>query len=120
MVSSFPNLFIVNGPQNAAALSNAGRTIEQNVDWIARVIEHMRTNGLTRIAASAEAENRWTEHVEDAAAGTVLAENKNSWYYGANTPGKPRRVSIYAPGARNFREYCEDVARRSSVGCTLS
>jgi cation diffusion facilitator CzcD-associated flavoprotein CzcO len=120
MVSGFPNLFMVNGPQNPAGLCNAGRCIEQNVDWIARVMEHLRTNNLTRIEPTADAENRWTDHVEDAAAGTVLAANRNSWYFGANTPGKARRATIYAAGASNFRQQCESVARRKFVGCTLS
>ena len=120
MVSGFPNLFMVNGPQNPAGLCNAGRCIEQNVDWIARAIEHLRTNNLTRIEPTAEAEMRWTDHVEDAASGTVLAANTNSWYFGANTPGKPRRVTIYAAGASNFRQQCENVARRRFAGCMLS
>jgi len=120
MVSGFPNMFMVNGPQNASGLCNAARCIEQNVDWIARAVGYLRANNRTQIAASEDAETRWTEHVEDAAAGTVLAANTNSWYYGANTPGKPRRITIYAPGASRFRERCEEVADRSFAGCVIS
>jgi len=120
LVSGFPNLFMVNGPQNAAALCNAGRCIEQNVDWIARCIERIRAQGLKRIAASASAEDKWTEHVRDVADGTVLKHMTDSWFFGANTPGKARRVNVYAAGARNYREQCEKAAQAGYPGCTLS
>jgi cation diffusion facilitator CzcD-associated flavoprotein CzcO len=119
LVGGFPNMFIVNGPHNAAALSNAGRCIEQNVDWIARCIERLRAQGLTRIAPTASAEEEWTKHVYDAAGTGVLTQMTNSWFFGANTPGKPRRAIIYAPGAREYREHCEDVARAGYPGCTM-
>jgi cation diffusion facilitator CzcD-associated flavoprotein CzcO len=119
LVNGFPNLFIVNGPHNAAALCNAGRCIEQNVDWIARCIEHVRAQGLTRVAPTAEAEAEWTKHVYDAAHTGVLAQMTDSWFFGANTPGKARRATIYAPGAREYREHCEDVARTGYAGCTM-
>jgi cation diffusion facilitator CzcD-associated flavoprotein CzcO len=119
LVSGFPNLFIVNGPQNAAGLCNAGRCIEQNVSWIAGCIERMRTQGLTRIAASAEAEEEWTRHVDDVADASVLRYMTDSWFFGANTPGKARRVNIYAAGAREYREHCQDVANAGYPGCTM-
>ncbi len=65
LVHGFPNFFIVNGPHNAAALCNAGRCIEQNVDWIARCIEHLRGRGITQIVPTLEAEMEWTRHVYD-------------------------------------------------------
>ena len=120
MVSGFPNLFMVNGPQNPSGLCNAPRCIDQNIDWIAGAIDHLRRKQLTRITPTPDAEQRWIDHVEDAAAGTVLAKNTNSWFYGANTPGRPRRVNIYAPGAQQFRDQAEDIARRGYVGCVLS
>jgi len=120
LMSGFPNLFIVNGPHNAAALCNAGRCIEQNVNWIAECVEYMRGRGLTRIVPTLEAEERWTEHVYDAADVGVLGKMTESWFFGANTPGKARRVNIYAPGAREYREHCDDVARAEYVGFEMS
>ncbi|MGE0621663.1 MAG: flavin-containing monooxygenase [Pseudomonadales bacterium] len=119
LVAGFPNLFIVNGPHNAAALCNAGRCIEQNVDWIARCLDEMRARCSTRIEPTPEAEAEWTEHVHDVAAGSVLARMTNSWFYGANTPGKPRKVTIYAAGARAHREQCEAVAAAGYPGLTM-
>jgi cyclohexanone monooxygenase len=119
LVSGFPNLFIVNGPHNAALLCNAGRCIEQNVDWIARVIERMRANDLTRVAATAAAEEEWTAHVYETADASVLRLMTDSWFYGANTPGKARKINIYAAGAREYREHCEDVASAGYPGLTM-
>jgi cation diffusion facilitator CzcD-associated flavoprotein CzcO len=120
LVSGFPNLFIVNGPHNAAALCNAGRCIEQNVDWIARCIERMREQGLTRAAPTVAAEAEWTRHVYETADASLLARMTNSWFFGANTPGKPRRATIYAAGAREYREHCEAAARAGYPGLRMS
>ncbi|SFU72890.1 flavin-containing monooxygenase [Halomonas korlensis] len=120
LVSGFPNLFIVNGPHNAAALCNAGRCIEQNVDWIVRCIEHMRRQGAARIVPTPAAEDEWTGHVYDVAEASVLATMKDSWFFGANTPGKPRVATIYAAGAREYRKHCETVANAGFAGLELS
>lgn len=120
LINGFPNFFIVNGPQNAAALCNAGRCIEQNVDWIARCIGYMHANNMTFIEPTTKVEDEWTQHVEDVADSTVLRQMKESWYFGANIPGKPRRACIYAAGAREFRKHCEDVERRGYPGVMMS
>jgi len=120
LVHGFPNFFMVNGPHNAAAFCNAGRCIESNVDWIAQCLEEMRARRATRIEPTAAAEVEWTRHVEDVAAATVLAKMTDSWLFGANTPGKARRVTIYAAGARAFRERCAEVASSGYPGLMLS
>jgi len=109
-VEGFPNLFTIAGPHNAASLCNAVRCTEQNVDWIARCIDHMRERDLTRIVPTADAEAAWTEHVREIAAQTLLNSMTESWFYGGNTPGKPRSIAIYAGGAAAFRERCDAVA----------
>ncbi|HEX7081595.1 MAG TPA: hypothetical protein VF329_11325 [Gammaproteobacteria bacterium] len=68
------------------------------------------------IAPSVDAEHAWTAHVREAADATLLARDTSSWFFGANTPGKARSVSIYAPGAAVYRERCDDVARRGYEG----
>lgn len=119
-VHGFPNLFIVAGPHNAASLCNAVRCTEQNVDWIASCVCYMRDNGLLRIAPTAEAEAEWTRHVDETARMTLLDTMTDSWFYGANTPGKKRSIAIYAGGAAHYRERCEAVARRGYAGFELS
>jgi cation diffusion facilitator CzcD-associated flavoprotein CzcO len=118
LLHRFPNFFMVGGPHNA--LCNAGRCIEQNVDWIARCLEHMNAHGWTRVVPTLAAELEWTRHVEDLAESTLLSKATDSWFYGANTPGKARRVSIYAGGARVHKEQCEAVVRAGYPGLAWS
>jgi cation diffusion facilitator CzcD-associated flavoprotein CzcO len=118
-VEGFPNLFMIAGPHNAASLCNAVRCTEQNVEWITDCIDYMRRNGFTRIAPTAAAEAAWVRHVHDLAGATLLNTMTDSWFFGANTPGKTRSVAIYAGGAVAYRERCEDVARGGYAGFEL-
>ncbi|MGF1468420.1 MAG: NAD(P)-binding domain-containing protein [Sandaracinaceae bacterium] len=120
LVAGFPNLFVINGPQSAVPLCNAGRCIEQSVEWVARCLEHLAARGFTRIVPTRAAADEWTAHVEAVADATVLADMTNSWWFGANTPGKPRRIAIYAGGAPDYRRRCDEVARAGYAGCILS
>jgi cation diffusion facilitator CzcD-associated flavoprotein CzcO len=110
-VAGFPNLFTIGGPHNAATLCNAVRCIEQNVDWIADCIAYMRERGYRRVVPTADAEDAWTRHVHEAADATLLGTMQDSWFFGANTPGRSRSIAIYPPGAAAYRERCEEVAR---------
>jgi hypothetical protein len=80
----------------------------------------MRTRGHTRVVPTLAAEREWTRHVDDTAEASVLAQMKESWFFGANTPGKPRRITIYAGGAREYREHCEAAARAGYPGLAMS
>lgn len=114
--AGFPNLFTIGGPHNATNFCNAVRCTEQNVDWIAGCLRHMRDAGHVAIVPRVDAENAWTAHVRAAAEATLLRCDTNTWFYGANTPGKAKSVSIYAPGAAAYRERCDEVARRGYEG----
>ncbi len=120
LVAGFPNFFVAAGPHNAASLCNAGRCIEQNVDWIASCLDYLHANGACRVEAEPASEDKWTAHVYDAVDGTVLSKMTDSWFFGANTPGKARRATVYAGGARAFREYCEQVAGTGYPGLVIS
>lgn len=110
---------MIGGPHNAASLCNAVRCTEQCVDWIVECIRYLRAHGLSSIAPTADAEAAWTEHVQQAADATLLGSMTDSWFFGANTPSKPRAVTIYAGGARDYRERCDDVAARGYAGFEL-
>ena len=58
--------------------------------------------------------------MREAAEATLLETMTDSWFYGANTPGKARSVAIYAGGAVAYRERCDEVARRGYEGFELS
>ena len=116
-IAGFPNLFTITGPGSPSVLTNMLPTIEQHVDWIADCIAYLWDNNITEIEASAAAEMAWVEHVGEVAEGTLYPQC-NSWYLGANVPGKPRVFMPY-PGFPNYVETCELVAAGGYEGFVL-
>ncbi|MCB1684804.1 MAG: cyclohexanone monooxygenase, partial [Pseudomonadales bacterium] len=92
----------------------------QHVDWISACIAHMDQRQLRTIEATAAAEQAWIEHVNEVASGTMLtAPSCNSWYLGANIPGKPRIFMPYVGGVGNYRIRCDQVAAANYEGFEL-
>lgn len=114
----FPNLFITAGPHNASSFCNVPRCLEQNVEWITDCIGYMRDHEYTHIEATAEAEGEWTDHVLEAADETLFPE-VDSWFMGANIPGKKRVFLNYVGGTQNFREKCDVIAANDYKGFTF-
>jgi cyclohexanone monooxygenase len=120
-VSGFPNLFTITGPGSPSVLSNMIVSIEQHVDWISECIAHMDENSLSTIEATPEAEEEWIAHVNEVASGTMMtAPSCNSWYLGANIPGKPRIFMPYVGGVGEYRLKCDEVVSRGYEGFLLS
>jgi cyclohexanone monooxygenase len=109
-MSGFPNLFTVTGPGSPSVLSNMLVSIEQHVDWIADCINHLDQQGASTIEPTEAAEDAWVSHVFSLADGSMLtAESCNSWYLGANIPGKPRVFMPYVAGVGAYRQQCEAI-----------
>ncbi|MAR28275.1 MAG: cyclohexanone monooxygenase [Gammaproteobacteria bacterium] len=120
-IAGFPNLFTVTGPGSPSVLSNMIVSIEQHIDWIARCISDLDQRGAQTIEATTEAEDEWIAHVNDVAQNTMFtAKSCNSWYLGANIPGKPRIFMPYVGGVGVYREKCDEVARNGYQGFELS
>jgi cyclohexanone monooxygenase len=120
-VAGFPNLFTITGPGSPSVLSNMIVSIEQHVDWITDCISHMDEHQLRAIEPTADAEQGWIEHVNEAANGTMLtAPSCNSWYLGANIPGKPRIFMPYVGGVGAYRERCAEIAANGYEGFSLT
>lgn len=117
--AGFPNLFTVIGPLSPSVLSNAVVAIEQHVEWITDCISHLRRNGITEIDATPRAEADWCTHVANLAAQTLYPA-VDSWYMGANVPGKPRVFLAYTGGLDRYRAECDAAARDGYRGFTLS
>ncbi|AHY52137.1 Cyclohexanone 1,2-monooxygenase [Bradyrhizobium japonicum SEMIA 5079] len=118
MSAGFPNLFIITGPGSPSVLSNMIVSIEQHVDWIADCLVHMRRQGVATMEASGEAEDKWVAHVNEVAHGTLYPQ-ANSWYMGANIPGKPRIFMPYIGGVGVYRRICDEVAAKGYEGFLL-
>jgi cyclohexanone monooxygenase len=117
--AGFPNLFLITGPGSPSVLSNMIVSIEQHVDWIADCIAYLYAHDLTGIEATVEAEKAWVAHVNEVA-DTTLYPLANSWYVGANIPGKPRVFMPYVGGVGTYRQKCDVVAANGYEGFTLT
>ena len=117
-IAGFPNFFTISGPGSPSVLTNMLVSIEQHVNWIADCIGYLRKNGLAAIEATPAAEDAWVAHV-NAVAGETLYPTCNSWYLGANVPGKPR---VFMPhvGYPLYVEKCDEVAASGYAGFALS
>ena len=119
LTAGFPNLFMVTGPGSPSVLSNMMVSIEQHVDWIVDCVATLRAKGIAGIEAKQDAEDNWVAHVNEIADRT-LYPMANSWYMGANIPGKPRVFLPYIGGVGVYRQRCDEVAANDYAGCTLS
>jgi cation diffusion facilitator CzcD-associated flavoprotein CzcO len=118
-VAGFPNFFNIAGPGSTSAFTNVIVAIEHHVDWIANCIAYLDDNGLTTIEATEASETDWADHVNAAAARTVFL-TCNSWYLGANIPGKPRMFMPLAGGFPSYAKRCAQVAHDGYKGFTVT
>ena len=107
-VAGFPNLFLVNGPGSPSVLTNMVVSSEHHVQWIADCMAWLRDRGLTSVEAEPAAQDEWVGFV-NAVADVTLFPSCNSWYLGANVPGKPR---VFMPllGFPTYVDQCAKVA----------
>lgn len=119
MTHGFPNLFIITGAGSPAVLVNMVVGIEHHVERISDCLQHLRSRALNRIDATKAAEDRWVEHVNQAANKTLLPL-ANSWFLGANIPGKPRVFMPYVAKIGLYRKECQEVADQGYEGFELA
>ena len=117
-MAGFPNLFTITGPGSPSVLSNMLPSIEQHVNWIADCIDYLQVRQMARIEPAVAAEDEWVAHVGEVIGQTLLT-GCNSWYIGANVPGKKR---VYMPylGFPPYVEKCNDVAAKDYDGFVLT
>jgi cyclohexanone monooxygenase len=119
MTAGFPNLFMITGPGSPSVLSNMMVSIEQHVDWIADCVDYLRSRRLDCIEATETAEDAWVAHGNEVANST-LYPLANSWYVGANIPGKPQVFMPYIGGVGVYRQTCSDIAANGYQGFRLT
>ena len=112
--AGFPNLFTITGPGSPSVLTNMIPSIEQHVNFIADSITALEQAGLDTIEPTAAAEDAWVDHVNERAAETLF-QSCNSWYLGANVPGKPRVFMPYF-GFPTYVEKCREVVAQDYAG----
>jgi len=117
-VHGLPNMFTISGPGSPSVLTNMITSIEQHVEWIRDCLVAMRSRGLRRIEATDAAQDGWVDYV-NAVADMTLFPTCNSWYLGANVPGKTR-VFMPLPGFPPYAEQCAAIAANGYEGFQLS
>jgi cation diffusion facilitator CzcD-associated flavoprotein CzcO len=112
--AGFPNMFTI----NSASVGNFVRAAEPLVDWVSECIAHVREHHYSRISATPQAEEAWTRHVAEAGA-KILRSQANSWYVGANIPGKARGLLTSPDSAPVMRARRAEVAAQGYTGFLL-
>ena len=115
MTAGFPNLFMITGPGSPSVKSNMITSIEQHVDLVTDSLVHMRDQDLDLMEPELDAEDDWVDHVQVVAHKTLFPQ-ANSWYMGANIPGKPRLFMPYIAGVGVYREICEKMVADGYAG----
>ena len=103
---------MITGPGSPSVLSNMAVSIEQHVDWVVDRLIAMREAGFTTIEATEAAQAGWARHMADCSTLT-LHRLANTWYTGANVPGKPQGVMPYTGGVGPYRSICNEVVGRA-------
>lgn len=117
-VDGFPNLFLVSGPGAPAVLANMVLHAEAHVNWIAEAIAYLDDHGYTAMEATPEAVESWIAECNQRAAATLFPK-ANSWYMGANVPGKPRVFMLFLGGFNVYVDICNEVANAGYKGFNL-
>ena len=112
--AGFPNLFTV----NAASVGNFVRAAESLIDWVGETMSYLRDNDFKRIAPTVEAEDAWVKHVNEDGA-NILRTQANSWFVGANIPGKARALLTSPDTAPAMRAKRAEVAANGYEGFIL-
>ncbi len=114
-VAGFPNMFIISGPGSPSVLANMVLTAEQHVDWIADCLDFMDEHNACTIEPTAQAVSDWVAECNAKAAATLFPA-ADSWYLGANIPGKPRVFMPYIGGFGAYGAICDEVAAAGYQG----
>jgi cyclohexanone monooxygenase len=115
--SGFPNMLFLYGPQSPASFCNGPTCAELQGDWVVDFLRHLRSHDLGRFESTVSAEEEWTKHIEELASMTLFPR-ADSWYMGANIPGKPRQLLNY-PSALTYMELCRESAAKGYRGFAL-
>lgn len=115
--AGFPNLFYLYGPQSPSGFCNGPTCAEVQGDLVIDILIRLRDEGVTRIEATRDAEESWGAQVQGIAAMTLFPRAE-SWYMGANIPGKPRQMLNWPGGLQLYLQACRAAADNDYAGFT--
>jgi cation diffusion facilitator CzcD-associated flavoprotein CzcO len=117
-VDGFPNLFVISGPGAPAVLANMVLHAEAHVNWIADAISYLDDHGYAAMEATRDAVDGWGTELARRADASLFTK-ANSWYLGANVPGKPRVFMLFIGGFAAYNDICAEVAEAGYKGFDL-
>lgn len=117
-VPGFPNLFTMTGPGSPSVLTNMLVAIHQHATWIGDCLTYLVDNDISAIEATPEAEEAWGLRVDEVAARTLFP-SCDSWYQGANIPGKKRAFMPFV-GFPAYVQTCAEVEAGGYQGFALT
>jgi cation diffusion facilitator CzcD-associated flavoprotein CzcO len=117
--AGYPNLLFVYGPHSPNAFANGPTAAELQGEWVAKMLDHVRQHNWARFEARVAAEEAWRAKVLEAVDGTLIPR-ADSWWVGANIPGKRREILSYAGGLGTYMEICNAVAERGYEGFAIT
>ena len=122
LVSGFPNMVMLGGPQTAAA--NFPRGSEVAVDWVMPMLQHLLASGHTRFEAKPDAEQAWFDAVKKSYQGLLMSKAQ-SWItgYNSNLEGHEyghTRYNIFATGGAEYAKHLNAATASGYSGIAFS
>ena len=117
--AKFPNMFFLYGPQSPSGFCNGPTCAELQGDLILDTLDYLRDNGYSRIESEPDSDRNWTSHVTELTE-AGLYEKANSWYMGANVPGKPRQLLNYPGGLPTYLQKWSEMANAGYKGFAVT
>ncbi len=105
-IHGFPNLFMIHGPGSPGVFYNMPLGAERQLGWIADCMRSMRERKQGAIEPTTASEEAWGAEVSTLA-NLTLFPRTDSWWTGANVPGKPRYFSAYLGGSLYYQRIAE-------------
>ena len=117
--AGFPNMLFVYGPQSPTGFCNGPTCAEEQGDWMVKCLTDMRENKVQRFEATEDAEESWNRHMDSLLSKTLFGK-ADSWYMGANIPGKPRQLLMYPGGLQLYLMQCYESTSAGYSGFMLN
>ncbi|BDE60981.1 NAD(P)-binding domain-containing protein [Rhodococcus hoagii] len=117
-IDGFPNFFNLTGPGSPSVLANMVLHSELHVDWVADAIAYLDDRGAAAIEGTPESVADWVEECRTRAEASLL-NTANSWYLGANIPGRPRVFMPFLGGFAGYRQIITEVADSGYKGFAI-
>jgi len=106
MISRFPNMFLLNGPQSPGPHFSPPVLADFQSRHVGALIAAVDKAGAAAVEPHEDAQAEWVDHLNAVYARTLIPKT-DSWWMGANIPGKPRQALAYGGGFPEYRRRCQ-------------